>query len=93
MQGDLISRVRLRTEVDLLLEDKMISPNTMAMLHRLIDGQPTAYSVEKVEKQIHDYKCKKCRNILGTMSSDEYCEIVKCEVWEICKMVRNGGKE
>lgn len=62
-------------------------------LHDTIEKMPIAYDVEKVEKQIHDYKCKKCRNILGTLSSDEYCEIVKCEVFEICKMVRNGGKE
>lgn len=81
MQGDLISRTRLRTEVDLLLERKMISPNTMAMLHRLIDGQPTAYDVEKVVAELNEecfYTCD-----YGCVNDN----------YKALEIVRNGGKE
>lgn len=64
----------------------------MELAEKLVSNQPIAYNVEKVEKQIHDFKCQKCRNILGIFGADKYCEGVHCEVYRICEMVRNGGK-
>lgn len=36
-----IDAIRLRTEVDNLLEEKVITPLTMKRMHTLIDSQPT----------------------------------------------------
>ena len=88
MQGDLISRTRLRTEVDWLLERKMISPNTMAMLHRLIDGQPTAYSVEVVVSKLEKEKGTVFIDGKPMYNEDDFIDIDKA-----IEIVRNGGKE
>jgi len=102
MQNDLISRSalikhltdwRLQEAPYGICDEETETYKTICECIKAVKEQPTAYDVEKVEKQIHNFKCKKCRNILGTISSDDYCESVKCEVFEICKMVRNGGKE
>lgn len=50
----LIEDIRLRTEIDLLLARKKISPNTMLMMKNLIDRQPSVDAVPVV-------RCKVCK--------------------------------
>lgn len=53
--------------------------------------QPTAYDVDKVVKQIQKKHCGRCRNILGILGAEEYCKEQKCQIEELCEIVRNGG--
>lgn len=55
--------------------------------------QPTAYDVSKVVAEIKRKYCKKCRNILGAVGAEEYCKEQKCEIDELCDIVRKGGVE
>lgn len=57
----------------------------------MVDAQPTAYDTDKVVKEIKDKKCQKCRNILGAAGAEKYCKDMKCEIEEICEIVRKGG--
>ena len=54
---------------------------------------PTAYDVSKVVAEIKRKYCKKCRNILGAVGAEEYCKEQKCEIDELCDIVRKGGVE
>lgn len=56
-----------------------------------INNMPTAYDVDNVVEQIKNKKCKKCRNILSAAGAEEYCKDMKCEIEEICEIVRKGG--
>ena len=95
--GRLIDATRLRTEVDMMLNDKVISPNTMVMMHRLIDEQPTTYDVEKVIEQTHKIFVDELDLVLKPLPDGaEYPE----EAYRLLYLndcvrdaVRNGGKE
>ena len=54
---------------------------------------PIAYDVDKVVAAIKKIHCKKCRNILGVAGAEEYCKGQKCEIEELCDIVRIGGVE
>lgn len=49
------------------------------------------YDVEKVVKQIQKKHCGRCRNILGILGAEVYCKEQKCQIEELCEIVRNGG--
>ena len=67
--------------------------NERTMLKELVADLPTAYDVEKVVEAIKKTHCKKCRNILGVAGAEEYCKGQKCEIEELCDIVRIGGVE
>ena len=54
-----------------------------------IEEQPSAYDVEKVERQIHDYFCKVIDKQKGDTIPLEILEYNKA----ICEIVRKGGVE
>lgn len=58
---------------------------------RIINEQPTAYDVEAVVAKIKEKHCQKCRNILGAVGAEEYCKEQKCEIDELCDIVKRGG--
>ncbi|MBQ8279728.1 MAG: hypothetical protein IJZ23_07800 [Roseburia sp.] len=60
---------------------------------RIIGEQQTAYDTEKVVEQIRREHCGRCRNILGTLGSEEYCKEQKCQIEKLCEIVRKGGAE
>lgn len=53
--AELIDAVRLKTEIDWLLEKKYISSNTMVTMKNVIDGQPTTTEAEIRAKAISDF--------------------------------------
>ena len=84
------------TEVDCSGLDGIVKPQHYEIVasfffEKFINCQPTAFDVEKVIKEIHNFKCQKCRNILGIAGADEYCERQHCQVYQICEIVRKGG--
>lgn len=60
---------------------------------KIVTEQPTAYDVSKVVAEIKRKYCKKCRNILGAVGAEEYCKEQKCEIDELCDIVKRGGVE
>lgn len=87
--SDLISRSELINKIRGIVP----SSQDVDFIVRLIDALPTAYDVDKVVEEIKRKHCKKCRNILGAVGAEEYCKEQKCEIDELCDIVRKGGVE
>ena len=82
----LIDAVRLKTEIDWLLEKKYISPNTMVTMKNVIDGQPTITEeeiramAEHTYENCHNITCRrKCQKDGYNMAIDEFAEKLKRE--------------
>lgn len=84
---------RLIDADNLNFEGQNYNKSQMKAILDFVDAQPTAFDTKKVIKDIHNFKCQKCRNILGIAGADEYCEKMHCQVYQICKIVRKGGVE
>lgn len=95
--GRLIDHTRLRTEVDLLLKKKLISPPTMAMIHNLIDAQPTAFDVEAVVKELEEKIAEAGRIMLPEVHDEldrianDIAEDFIMAYEEAIEIVRKGG--
>ena len=96
MQGDLISRSALIET----FKDK-ISRNTKNSILRIflleaiktVENQPTAYSVEEVEKQIKNRFENYLDEIIDNPEKLDKVDFLLKQNKEICNLVRNGGKE
>ena len=84
--SDLISRSKLIEQLLQAKDDEIVKA-----VIGLVQTQPTAYDVEKVVAAIKKIHCKKCRNILGVAGAEEYCKGQKCEIEELCDIVKAGG--
>ena len=85
--GDLISREALLATLEQKreeCEDAMVTPSFWSAL-RIAKEQPTAYNVEKVDKQIVEYFKEQLENVDGWKVVDFS--------HDIREIVRNGGKE
>lgn len=70
-------------------EIQMANFNSIEGVREWIHRQPTAYDVEKVERQIHDYFCKVIDKQPGDTVPFDVLEYNKA----ICEIVRKGGAE
>lgn len=89
--GDLISRSAFEKFIKEKYKDNESTDDIKDQMLFDLSYQPTAYDVEKVVEKIKNKKCKKCRNILSAAGAEEYCKDMKCEIEEICELVRKGG--
>ena len=44
-------------------------------------------------EQIQKKHCKRCRNILSILGAEVYCKEQKCQIEELCEIVRKGVVE
>ena len=47
---------------------------------------------EVVSEKIMEYSCERCKNMLGSVAVEKYCDKKDCRAMDICEIIRSNKK-